>query len=164
MEDLFPEDKPETDESAHKEIRKEVNRDYSEPDDQPFAESEVIAAFGAQNPKKSLGEDGITADIIKELHSIDPSFLTLLYNKYLVLHTFPKNWKTSIVKVLRKPNKTDYRKTDSYRPISLTSVFSKILEKLLINRIVYFMHSNKLLSERQYGFTPQKLPKTRYIR
>jgi hypothetical protein len=60
--------------------------------------------------------------------------------------------------VLRKPkkNKIDYTDPKSYRPISLLAVFAKVLEKLLTNRVNYYLRSNNLLSEQQYGFTPQK--------
>ena len=42
-----------------------------------------------------------------------------------------------------------------YRPISLINTAAKVLEKLLINRIMHHMHSNHLMSKNQYGFTPQ---------
>jgi hypothetical protein len=61
-----------------------------------------------------------------------------------------------VVKVIPKPGKKDYRNANSYRPISLLSVFAKILEKLLINRINHFLRSNGKLSPKQFGFTPQK--------
>ena len=32
----------------------------------------------------------------------------------------------------------------------------KILDKLLINRLNYYLYKNELLSKRQYGFTPQR--------
>jgi len=40
-----------------------------------------------------------------------------------------------------------------FRPISLTNVAVKIMEKLLINRITHFVYRNELLSCNQYGFT-----------
>jgi len=43
-----------------------------------------------------------------------------------------------------------------YRPISLLNIGGKVLEKLLINRINNHMYKNELLTDSQYGFTPQK--------
>jgi len=43
-----------------------------------------------------------------------------------------------------------------YRPISLLNIGGKVLEKLLINRINHHMYKNELLTDSQYGFTPQK--------
>jgi hypothetical protein len=41
---------------------------------------------------------------------------------------------------------------DNYRPISLLSNFSKILEKVMCNRLTTFLENNKLLSKHQFGF------------
>jgi hypothetical protein len=43
-----------------------------------------------------------------------------------------------------------------YRPISLLNIGGKVLEKLLINRIMHFLYSNELLNQNQFCFTPQK--------
>jgi hypothetical protein len=42
-----------------------------------------------------------------------------------------------------------------YRPISLINTASKVLEKVLINKIMYHMYSNNLMGNKQYEFTPQ---------
>jgi hypothetical protein len=41
---------------------------------------------------------------------------------------------------------------DNYRPISLLNTFSKILEKVVHNRLTSFLNFNNLLSKSQYGF------------
>ncbi len=117
----------------------------------------MSVVVNSQNPKKAPGEDGITANIIIRIHVINESFLTRLYNKCLDLSYFPKLWRKSVIKIIPKPNKSDYRDPNAYRPISLLPIHAKILEKLLINRINYYLHQNSKLNERQFGFTPQKL-------
>ena len=44
----------------------------------------------------------------------------------------------------------------NYRPISLTSVPCKIMEKLLSNKIMYHLESNKLLDQNQHGFRSRR--------
>ena len=41
---------------------------------------------------------------------------------------------------------------DNYRPISLLSIFSKIYEKIMANRLSKYIEENELLSKYQYGF------------
>jgi Reverse transcriptase (RNA-dependent DNA polymerase) len=41
---------------------------------------------------------------------------------------------------------------NNYRPISLLNVFSKILEKIVGNRLTHYLESNKLISNCQFGF------------
>ena len=48
--------------------------------------------------------------------------------------------------------KADPLECTSYRPISLTSNISKILEKLVHKRLYYFLDQNEVLSNNQYGF------------
>lgn len=43
-------------------------------------------------------------------------------------------------------------KTRTFEPLALNSVFGKILEKLLNNRIYHFLFINNLLQKNQYGF------------
>ena len=53
--------------------------------------------------------------------------------------------------MLPKPGKDLYQ-TTSYRPISLLPVCSKILEKILYDRLKATIEEEKLISGRQYGF------------
>ena len=41
---------------------------------------------------------------------------------------------------------------NNYRPISLLITMSKILEKIVYNRLYPFLEKNKILFESQYGF------------
>lgn len=52
----------------------------------------------------------------------------------------------------KKTNKQT-RLMHAYRPLCINSIFGKILEKLLNNRIYHFLHVNILLNPLQYGFT-----------
>ena len=154
--ELFPNDNPQEDNDYHKNMRQfSATTDNSECD-LAFSELEITDIVNKQNGSKAPGVDGVTADIIKCIHTIDSTFLTKLYNKCLTLETFPDIWKKSVVKVIPKADKTDYTKTDSYRPISLLPVMGKIYEKLLINRVMDYFRKNNQLNDKQYGFSPQK--------
>jgi hypothetical protein len=41
---------------------------------------------------------------------------------------------------------------DNYRPISLLSNFSKIIEKVMCNHLTLYLESNNLISKHQFGF------------
>ena len=40
----------------------------------------------------------------------------------------------------------------NYRPVSVLPVFSKLLERLVYNRIISHINDNKLIYEYQFGF------------
>ena len=67
--------------------------------------------------------------------------------------SFPVWFKHSVVKAIPKPNASDQGDAKSWRPISLLSVPGKVLERLMIDRVMYDLHSRNLLSPNQFGFT-----------
>jgi hypothetical protein len=62
--------------------------------------------------------------------------------------------KSSIVPII-KQGKEDIRDASKYRPISLLNVVGKVLDKLIIDRILHHVHSNAGLNSNKYGFIPQ---------
>ena len=50
----------------------------------------------------------------------------------------------------------DAMKFENYRPISVLVCFSKLLERLMINRLSKFVDKNKILSKHQYGFRKKR--------
>ena len=76
--------------------------------------------------------------------------LSIIFNQLLAFKTVPKEWKNAqISAIFRKGNKSQAK---NYRPVSLTSVVCKIMEKLIRMHIIQHMKANKLFSNKQYGF------------
>jgi hypothetical protein len=75
--------------------------------------------------------------------------LTYIFNKVILSSVFPDRLKYSIVKLVHK--KDNRLNPANYRPISLLTSFSKVLEKALYNRLIEYL-SNNLLVENQFGF------------
>ena len=57
---------------------------------------------------------------------------------------------------LTKPGKEGCGDPSKYRPISLLNTEGKILEKLLIQRIMHHAYTTEALNNNQYGFIAQK--------
>ena len=60
------------------------------------------------------------------------------------------DWKSANVKAVFKKGSRD--NPSNYRPISLTCISCKLMEKLVRDSIVNYMTLNKLFSDAQYGF------------
>ena len=84
-----------------------------------------------------------------------PKFVTAVYNACLTKGIFPEQWKSALIMPIEKPG-NDSDNATRFRPISLLNTGGKVLENLLINRIIYQLHSQQLLNPNQYGFTPQR--------
>ena len=50
--------------------------------------------------------------------------------------------------------KNDKQLVNNYRPISLLSIFGKIFEKIIFNKMYNFLLDEKLLNRNQSGFRP----------
>jgi hypothetical protein len=57
-----------------------------------------------------------------------------------------------IAKIIPVHKKGNTRDINNYRPIASLSVFSKLLEKLVYNRLVAFIERNWILTDAQHGF------------
>ena len=94
--------------------------------------------------------DNITSKIIKAScnHIVRP--LTHIFNLSLTTGVFPTELKIAHVIPLFKGG--DPHVFSNYRPVSMLPILSKILERLMYNRILNYLNNNNLLYEYQYGF------------
>jgi hypothetical protein len=76
--------------------------------------------------------------------------LYLIFKKSIDSGVLPDIWKEANVTPLFK--KVSKLKPSNYRPVSLTSIPCKILERLIAEFIMKHLLVNKLLSEEQHGF------------
>ena len=77
---------------------------------------------------------------------------TILFNGSLATGELPQEFKAGNLSPLLKPRKTDTALPANYRGITLTSIFSKVLEKIVCNQITSYLDQNGTLHESQYGF------------
>ena len=80
---------------------------------------------------------------------------TAIYNGCLRTGCFPRIWKKAKIIPIIKPDQENSDEISKFRPISLLNTAAKVMEKLLINRIMHHMHSRNLMNRNQFGFTPQ---------
>lgn len=76
--------------------------------------------------------------------------MTHIYSLCISTGVFPENMKVAKVVVLfKKGDKLDIK---NYHPISILSVFSKGLEKIILSQLSSFCKKYKIISNAQYGF------------
>ena len=71
----------------------------------------------------------------------------------LTTEIFLNDFKIPRVKPLYK--KTESFLFNSYSPISLLSIISKVFEKIIQSQVIYYFTSNNLLFKYQYGVRPE---------
>lgn len=96
------------------------------------------------------GWDHITTKFIKLSKYILIPVICYIFNLCFEKGIFPTVFKMAIVTPVHKGGSRD--SVDNYRPISVLPVLSKIMEKLINNRLKKFLADNHLISKNQYGF------------
>ena len=115
-------------------------------------EAEVYDLILGLDPTKSTGPDGISVKMLKgTIDAIVPS-LTRLFNLSLSTGTFPNSWK--LARIVPVPKSGDSADPTNYRPISILSVVSKLLERHVHQLIFRYLSIHHPLSVRQWGFLP----------
>lgn len=117
---------------------------------EPFSMQELESVISSVKGK-SPGPDSITYNMIKNLDVLAKVQLLRLYNRIFKEKVFPDEWRKANIVPIQKPNK-DPTNPENYRPISLTNCLSKILEKMVVNRLNWWLEKNKFLSKNQSGF------------
>ena len=91
--------------------------------------------------------------MLKHLPRSGMDFLLHIFNLSWSSHSFPSIWKTSSIIPIHKMGKP-LDSPASFRSISFTSCVSKLFERIILSRLVFFLESNSILSPRQAGFCP----------
>ena len=99
---------------------------------------------------KSLGPNSIPMKILKSLSSLISSPLFQIINESFQSGVFPE--KLKLAKVIPLFKKACPLTASNYRPISLLSVFSKITEKVMYERLYKFLAKHEILYALQFGF------------
>lgn len=116
----------------------------------PVSEREVEKLIHSLPNKTSMGVDNLSNVLIKRIKYSIRLPVMMLINKSLLEGKFPNAMKIAKVFALHKGgSKFDL---DNYRPISLLTVLSKLLEKAMLSRLTNFFDQNGILYEKQYGF------------
>lgn len=100
----------------------------------------------------SLTPDLLPTTFVKKIAPAVVQPLSYLYNQSLMWGEVPRKWKHSFVTPLlkRKPASD----AGNYRPVSITSFFCRIFEKVLKDHIMCHLRRNSAIPRSQHGFMP----------
>jgi hypothetical protein len=114
----------------------------------------VLKIIKKLKSKNSCDVNGISTKLIKYVGNEIAIPLSHVFNLSLTTGEFPTKLKKCRVVPIFKSG--DHLECDNYRPISLLNSISKVLEKIVAEKLIYHLTSNDLLYEHQYGFLPKK--------
>ena len=114
-----------------------------------ISEDEVLKIIQSL-PIKSTGPASMPLKLLKLVANIVTVPLCHLINISFSTGVFPDAWKVAKVIALHKGGPSD--NVNNYRPISLLSIFDKIIEKIMHKRLSEFLDKYDILFINQFGF------------
>jgi potassium voltage-gated channel Eag-related subfamily H protein 8 len=103
----------------------------------------------------AVGPDEIHYQILRHLPENTLKCLLSIFNKIWESGNFPKSWKEATIIPILKPGK-DHSDPSNSRPIALTSCICKTMERIINDRLVWFLELQNLLADIQCGFRSQR--------
>lgn len=117
----------------------------------PVVHEEMITIIrGKLRAKKSAGNDNVPSFLLKRVADAIVYPMTYIVNLSFKTGDFPR--KLKINKVIPVHKKGDEQLMENYRPVALTSCFSKIFEYCFLVRLEAFLERFKILKDNQFGF------------
>ena len=113
---------------------------------------EITKLCKDMNINKALCIEHLSSEIIRDAFLAVPEKIVILFNLSFELADIPRDWK--IAKVTPLPKVGNSNNVGDLRPVSLLPLTSKLIEKIVHNRIYKHCDDNNILDDRLGGFRP----------
>ncbi|KFQ75093.1 hypothetical protein N337_12591, partial [Phoenicopterus ruber ruber] len=112
--------------------------------DFPFVDTEIVRDQLYQlNVHKSMGLDGIHPRVLKELADVIAGHFSIICQRSWETGEVPTDCKlANVIPIYKKSVRED---PGNYRPVSLTSVPGKIMEKIILDAIERHLKDNAVI-------------------
>ena len=101
-------------------------------------------------PKTSAGHDGISSKLLKDITPIISDTICHIFNLSFKTGYVPSEFKLAkVIPIFKSDDKHEF---NNYRPISLLSSLSKLIEKIVAKQLNSYLYKYKILYENQFGF------------
>ena len=115
-----------------------------------FEVHEVDLLLSKLDRGSSMGMDQLSPWLLRECSGALVCPLALVFNKSFRQRRLPRSWKSSlVVPIFKSGQRSDPL---NYRPVSLTSVVCKVMEKVIVRRLYEYLEENLILNDNQFGF------------
>ena len=109
-----------------------------------------ILQFNEINTSKASGPDNLPNMYLKMCAQQLAPALALIFTKSLTSGQLPEDWRNAnVVPIFKKGN---VHLAENYRPVSLTSVISKLLEHIVCKHLLDHLDRNNVLTHLNHGF------------
>ena len=108
-----------------------------------------------QQRSSAAGPEGIPGLFYRKLAGVLTQPLAIVFQQSLYQRAIPDMWRNALVIPLFK-GKGSKASASSYRPVSLSDIAYKVLERVIVNQIRNFWLANNMLCREQHAFLPRR--------
>ena len=119
----------------------------------PFSTAEFLATAPNLSSSIATGLDKVACSMLKHLPRSGMDFLLHIFNLSWTLHSLFPILKISSIIPIHKMGKS-FDSPASFQLISLTSCVWKLVEHIILSRVLYFLEFNYIFSPRRADFRP----------
>ena len=110
----------------------------------------ILNAIKQLKNGKAAGPDRVPTKIVKDVGDLVSKPLSMVFNSSLEKGIFPDIWKLArVTPIFKSGSKKDVK---NYRPISVISIFSRMLERIVHDQIFDFLLENNVITKNQSAF------------
>ena len=132
----------------------QINAEHDEHFHEDFFMYELQCAIKDGPQSDAFDNDTIHASMLKHFGIRMKLRVLTLFNSCWHASTWPCN--SSRVIFIKKPGKSNYASSSSYRPLTLSSHVGKLFERMIIRKLRIFFTSGKIIEEEKEGFREKR--------
>ena len=129
------------------------------PDLKPITETEIRKVLKMFDKTTAPGKDGVNFKLLYQWFEADPGYWVRLLNDWWTREIFPDELKDCAIVPLVK-DVTKLVTGDMIRPIALMTCLSKVYEKIICDRLVFYLESTRNVSNDQHGYREARSAET----
>jgi len=85
----------------------------------------------------------------------------MLFQSFMSVGKIPLEWKSAVITPLYKKGVSS--DPSNYRPVSLTSVFSKLMERVVVLDLITYLLSNNVINKQEHSFLKNRCTATNLL-
>jgi len=101
---------------------------------------------------RSLGLDGNHPRVLQEPAEVIAKPLSIICQQSWLPREVPDDWKLANVMPMPTYKKGQKEEPENYKPVSLTSVLRKVMERFILSAITQHTQDNQVIGPNQHGF------------
>ena len=126
-----------------------------------FTSAKIYRVVRKLKAKLTGDPEGYSPYLVKQLVSTLADPLAELFSSFMSVGQIPTSWKKAIITPIYKKGPSS--DPANYRPVSLTSVFGKVMERIVATDVLDYLLRGHLLGAGQHGFLSKRSTLTNLI-